>query len=79
MKVKVTVSLKNGVLDPQAKAIKHALVSNGFDSIKAVKLAKEMILDIDENDKNMAVSIATKACDELLANVVIEDYQIELA
>ena len=48
MQVRVLVSLKNGVLDPQAKAIFHALNAHGFESLKGVKLSKEILLDLQE-------------------------------
>lgn len=57
MKVKVLVCLKEGVLDPQAKAIFHALSAHGFDSLQNVKLSKEIILDLQESDKDKAHSL----------------------
>ena len=78
MKVRVLVSLKNGVLDPQAKAIYHALSAHGFESLQGVKLSKEIVLDLAESDEGKARQIAQKMCEELLANVVIEDYVIEI-
>ncbi|CUU39720.1 MULTISPECIES: phosphoribosylformylglycinamidine synthase subunit PurS [Helicobacter] len=78
MKVKVLVCLKEGVLDPQAKAIFHALSAHGFDSLQNVKLSKEIILDLQESDKDKAHSLVQDMCENLLANVVIEDYSIEI-
>lgn len=78
MKIKVLVSLKEGVLDPQAKAIFHALHSHGFSQIQDVKLSKEIILELNSNDQAQAQSLAKEMCEELLANVVIEDYSFEI-
>lgn len=78
MKVKVLVSLKEGVLDPQAKAIAHALCAHGFESLQSVKLSKEIILDLQEHNADKAYQLAQSMCEDLLANVVIEDYSIEI-
>ena len=78
MKVVVNVKLKPGVLDPQGKAVKHALSSLGFKGIGDVRIGKQIVLEIDENDKEKARKIATDMCDEILANTVIEDYEIVL-
>lgn len=78
MQVKVLVSLKSGVLDPQAKAIFHALSAHGFESLRDVKLSKEILLDLQEDNADKAYQIAQNMCEELLANVVIEDYRIEI-
>ncbi|MGI0406313.1 phosphoribosylformylglycinamidine synthase subunit PurS [Helicobacter himalayensis] len=77
MQIKAVVSLKNGVLDPQAKAIHHALNTHGFESLKGVRLAREILLDLDIVDEAQALKIAKEMCEELLANLVIEEYQIE--
>ena len=78
MKVKVLVSLKEGVLDPQAKAIAHALCAHGFESLQSVTLSKEIIFDILESKADKAERVAQSMCENLLANVVIEDYSIEI-
>ena len=78
MKVVVNVKLKPGVLDPQGKAVKHALSSLGFKGVGDVRIGKQIVLEIDENDKEKARKIATDMCDEILANIVIEDYEIVL-
>lgn len=78
MKVVVNVRLKNGVLDPQGKAVKHALVSLGFDSINEVRVAKQIVLDIESENKDIVKKDVEKMCEELLANTVIEDYEIVL-
>lgn len=78
MKVVVNVKLKPGVLDPQGKAVKHALASLGFNGVGDVRVGKQIVLDIDETDKEKARKIVTEMCDEILANTVIEDYEIVL-
>lgn len=78
MKVKIEISLKDGVLDPQAKTIFHALQSLGFDSVSGLKITKILTLDINTNDKSYALNQAKEMADSLLANVVIENYKIEL-
>ena len=78
MKVVVNVKLKPGVLDPQGKAVKHALSSLGFKGVGDVRIGKQIVLEIYENDKEKARKIATDMCDEILANTVIEDYEIVL-
>ena len=77
MRVIVNVQLKNGVLDPQGKAVHHALSSLKFNEVNEVRIGKQIILDIDESDKVKAEQRVTTMCDELLANTVIEDYTIE--
>ena len=78
MRVEVQVMHKNGVLDPQAKAIASALHSMGFDTLKDVKMSKSIFLDLDESEKQIALQKVEKMCQELLANTVIEDYVIKL-
>ncbi|NCD11721.1 MAG: phosphoribosylformylglycinamidine synthase subunit PurS [Epsilonproteobacteria bacterium] len=77
MKVIVNIQLKNGVLDPQGKAVHHALSSLKFNEVNEVRIGKQIILDINESDKAKAEQRVTTMCDELLANTVIEDYTIE--
>jgi len=77
MKVIVNIQLKNGVLDPQGKAVHHALASLKFNEVNEVRIGKQIILDIAESDKAKAKERVTIMCDELLANTVIEDYTIE--
>ncbi|MCR6573189.1 phosphoribosylformylglycinamidine synthase subunit PurS [Campylobacter insulaenigrae] len=76
MKVVVNITLKNGVLDPQGKAIEKALHSLDFNNISNVKTSKQITFDIDKNDKNEVLKQTDAMCKELLANVVIEDYEI---
>ncbi len=78
MKIVVNVSLKNGVLDSQGKAVHHALNSIGFNNVDNVRVGKQIIFDLDETDEAKAKSDVTKMCEDLLANTVIEDYSIEI-
>lgn len=74
----VNVSLKNGVLDSQGKAVHHALDSLHFEGIKDVRVGKQIILKIDSDDYDKVRADVTQMCEDLLANTVIEDYDIEL-
>ncbi|WP_428738965.1 phosphoribosylformylglycinamidine synthase subunit PurS [Sulfurimonas sp.] len=78
MKAIVNVSLKQGVLDSQGKAVHHALDSLHFNGVEDVRVGKQIVLQLNESDKEKAFSEVTKMCEELLANTVIEDYEIEL-
>lgn len=78
MKAIVNISLKAGVLDSQGKAVHHALDSLHFEGVDDVRVGKQIILKLDETDKTKAMANVTKMCEELLANTVIEDYEIEL-
>ena len=79
MKVKVHVTLKPGVLDPQGSAIGHALVSLGFAGVEQVRQGKYIELDLAETDPAKAREAARVMCDKLLANTVIENYTVDLA
>lgn len=78
MKAKVHITLKPGVLDPQGKAIGHALISLGFDGVGDVRQGKFIELDIAETDPDAARARIEDMCTRLLANTVIENYEIEL-
>ena len=78
MKARVTVTLKNGVLDPQGKAIQGALKSLGFAGVDDVRQGKLIELDLDTTDRAAAEAQVTDMCEKLLANTVIENYRIEL-
>jgi phosphoribosylformylglycinamidine synthase PurS subunit len=78
MKARVHVTLKDGVLDPQGKAIANALEALGFEGINQVRQGKVIEIDIAESDPKKARSAISRMCDKLLANTVIEDYTIEL-
>lgn len=76
MQICVKVFLKNGVLDPQAKAIENALHALNFSKVKGVKIAKEILIDIDTPSVDEAKNLARQMCDELLVNSVIEEYEL---
>jgi phosphoribosylformylglycinamidine synthase len=78
MKVRVDVMLKNGVLDPQGKAIGHALGNLGFSGIGDVRAGKVIELDLAETDSAKAVETAKKMASTLLANLVIEDFKVSI-
>ena len=78
MRVKIEISLKDGVLDPQAKAIYNALLSLKFNCVNNVRILKTILIDIDTESKDIALSEADKMCKVLLANLVIETYKIEI-
>ena len=76
MKIKVIVTLKNGVLDQQGKAIQQTLNSMSFLNIEEVRQGKFFEININENDETKAKSQVEDMCKKLLANLVIEDYKI---
>ncbi|MDW4496377.1 phosphoribosylformylglycinamidine synthase subunit PurS [Sulfitobacter sp. D35] len=76
MKARVHVMLKNGVLDPQGEAVRHALGAMGFDGVKGVRQGKVIELDLEEGATEADV---TAMCEKLLANTVIESYTVEIA
>ena len=78
MKAKIHVTLKHGVLDPQGKAIRHALCSLGFDGVHEVRQGKYIELDLEETDPDKAGDAVHAMCRALLANTVIENYEIEI-
>ena len=78
MKARVFVTLKNGVLDPQGKAIGHALNGLGFGSVGEVRQGKVIDLDLTESDATKAKAAVKDMCEKLLANTVIEKYEIEI-
>lgn len=78
MKAKVLVTLKNGVLDPQGKAVQHALGSLGFDGVNDVRQGKFIELELAETDETKARAAVEEMCKKLLANTVIENYSVEI-
>lgn len=78
MKAKIHVTLKNGVLDPQGRAIAGALGSMGFDNVADVRQGKYIEVEIKESDRKKAEAAVEKMCAGLLANTVIENYRFEL-
>lgn len=78
MKATVHVMLKNGVLDPQGKAIGHALGSLGFEGVGEVRQGKVIELELDAADSDAAEAQVEQMCQRLLANTVIENFSIEI-
>lgn len=78
LKAKVYVTLKNGVLDPQGKAIKGALAHLGFDGVESVRQGKLIELELGNIAEDQAEAKIKEMCEKLLANTVIENYEIEL-
>ncbi len=78
MKARVYVMPKNGVLDPQGKAIGHALTSLGFAGVEEVRAGKVIELDLAEADPAKAKALAEEMARKLLANTVIESFRVEL-
>ena len=78
MKARIKITLKNGVLDPQGKAIEGALSSLGFVGVGDVRQGKYIELDLAETDEAKARAQLDRMCKELLANTVIENYAYEI-
>ncbi len=78
MKARIHVMLKDGVLDPQGEAVRHALGTLGFEGVSGVRQGKIIELDLAETDAARAEATVTQMCEKLLANTVIESYQIEI-
>jgi len=78
LKARVTVMLKDGVLDPQGDAIRRALASLGFAGVEAVRQGKVIELDLAETDREAARDEVARMCESLLANTVIESYRVEI-
>jgi len=78
MKVRVDVTLKNGVLDPQGEAVRHALGAIGFSGVNAVRQSKMIELELAETDADAARVQVQAMCEKLLANTVIENYAIHI-
>jgi phosphoribosylformylglycinamidine synthase len=78
VKAKIHVTLKQGILDPQGKAIEHALDSLGFKNAANVRVGKYMELDLDQTDRAKAEAEVKSMCEKLLANTIIEEYRYEV-
>lgn len=78
MKARVYVTLKKSVLDPQGKAVQHALTTMGFPEVKDVRMGKYIELDLGAIDKTEAEGKIKTICEKLLANTVIEEYRWDL-
>ena len=78
MKARVHVMLKEGVLDPQGEAVRHALGTLGFSGVTGVRQGKVIELDLTHTDRAKAQAEVAQMCEKLLANTVIESYRVEL-
>ncbi|MGH6853160.1 MAG: phosphoribosylformylglycinamidine synthase subunit PurS [Methylocella sp.] len=78
MKARVVVTLKDGILDPQGNAIKGALKSLGIEGIASLRQGKIFEIELATNDPTTAVRLLRDACSKLLANQVVENFQVEL-
>lgn len=78
MRVKIFVSLKNGVLDPQGKAVERSLQSLGYGEARDVRMGKYLELNMEAPSRDAAEARIREMCDKLLANPVIEDYRFEI-
>jgi len=78
VKARVHITLKNGVLDPQGKAVQTALTGLGFGGVKDVRQGKFIEIELAETDKEAAKATVEQMCKTLLANTVIENYSVEL-
>ena len=78
MKARITVMLKDGVLDPQGEAIKQALTSLEYDKVNSVRQGKVIDLELSESSEEAAIDNIQEMCEKLLANTVIENYEIKL-
>ncbi len=78
MRARITVTLKNGVLDPQGQAIEGALGGLGFENVASVRQGKTFDVELNETDEAKAQIILNDMCEKLLANTVIEDYRVAI-
>jgi phosphoribosylformylglycinamidine synthase len=78
VKAKIHVTLKSGILDPQGKAIEHALATLGFTNAGQVRVGKYLELDVNETDKAKVETQVKAMCEKLFANTVIEEYRYEV-
>ena len=78
MKARVTIMLKDGVLDPQGEAIKQALTSLEYNKVNSVRQGKVIVLELNEGSEEAAIDSIEEMCEKLLANTVIENYEIKL-
>ena len=77
MKARVTIMLKDGVLDPQGKTIQSTLNNMGYKSLSNLRQGKYFTIELNETDKSKAENIVKEMCEKLLVNQVIEDYKID--
>ncbi len=77
-KAKVNVTLRPSILDPKGKAAHHALKNLGLNEVQQVRIGKFIEMDVDASNKDEAAKVAEAACTKLLANEVMEDFEIEI-
>ena len=78
MLAKIYVTLKDGVLDPQGKAVKHSLETLGFDQAEDVRIGRYIVMKLNEKSKKKAETSVKEMCEKLLANTVIESYRFDI-
>ena len=78
MLAKIHITLKKDVLDPQGKVVANSLNTLGFDTVDSVRQGKYVEINLNENDKTIAVKKLNEMCEKLLTNMVIEDYSVEV-
>ena len=78
MRAKIHITLKKDVLDPQGSVIANSLKSLGFDNVRDVRQGKFIELEIESKDRELAAKQCNEMCEKLLANLVIEDYSVEI-
>lgn len=78
MKARISITLKSGVLDPQGKAIEGALRSLGVEGVASIRQGKLFDVELTEADPAKAEAALTRACEKLLANLVVENYRVEI-
>ncbi len=78
IQARVTVTLKNGVLDPQGKAIEHSLAALSFSGVSSVRQGKTFDIELDAQSVRAAIASLEAMCEKLLANTVIEDYRVRI-
>lgn len=79
MQVRIFVTPKRGILDPQGRAVEHSLKSLGFNQLQSAKVGRYIVLELAAASAAEARELATRMCEQLLANTVIEDYRVEVA
>jgi len=78
VKAKIHITLKSGILDPQGKAIEHALETLGFKNVRDVRMGKYLEVELQETTQDKAEAEVKSMCEKLLANTIIEEYRFEL-
>jgi len=78
LRVKVFITPKTGILDPQGKAVEHALAALGFTGVASVRVGKYLELELAAQSTSEATITARAMCEQLLANTLIEDYRLEV-